>query len=153
MVPPSLLIGAPGTLCSALPIDALGEFCRLSKGPGVLIPKTELGTSRLELLVVIPRVSSLISPCSFKILANGCCGLRFLLLSLLPTGIAFLLYSATGTRSSMPSTTKLLAAIPGTMKFMFSSLTQPTQRPLRGSPSMKNTTTVDPTSGGTIQKP
>ena len=59
-LPPSLLTNPLAILCSFFPICPI--FPALSTGPGVLIPKTILGISRLALLVVIPLMSSFNSP-------------------------------------------------------------------------------------------
>ena len=67
----------------------------LSNGPGVEIPNTMLGASRLALLVVIPRISSSNNPCDSNTSARGCRGLGTLVSS--PVAVsAFTLYSATG---------------------------------------------------------
>ena len=45
-----------------------------SSGPGVLIPNTPLGNSRLALLEVTPRVVSNNNPCWTNLSAKGCTG-------------------------------------------------------------------------------
>ena len=56
--PPSLLTKALGILYSSFPTGPCFAPERLSIGPGVDIPKTELGISLLALDVVIPLISS-----------------------------------------------------------------------------------------------
>ena len=76
--PPSLLVYV-FALTPDGPVGVLGAPSFLSTGPGVLIPNTLLGTSRLALELLGPLTGSSIKPCCNKRLyRKGLTGFKYL---------------------------------------------------------------------------